>query len=178
MGAILDVWDDEGYEQGLFGYPVSDQSAAPNNWLTQQFQGASIDVESTTFQVEDAAGAVCVFGMTSDRVHISTSKPDAPRAASAHGWWVPISGCPADARATITVQLQTTDPQGVWHDRGAPVVNPGAKPGSGKGRWTAVHSYCEHNGPKTWRLVVDADMVGASDTPNKHYSTPNEILCS
>ncbi|MGV9748330.1 LGFP repeat-containing protein [Rhodococcus zopfii] len=174
-GDVLEIWAEEGYEESGFGYPTGDQTTAGFGF-TQPFQGGSIDVMSFTHVVDIGSGGPCVFQSRTDYVHMK-KKPPIPRKAGAHVWYNPVSNCPPNIRAVVTAQLQILNPQGFWQNRGTQVVNTDAKPGSGAGNWTSVGDLCQGEGPLTWRVVGDVDLIGALDGDYKPISFGKELPC-
>src|SRR5699024_2554283 len=78
VGDILNIWAENEFELGDFGYPVADQINTSSGVL-QEFQwGATIAVDTIwSGVVKDAAGRACPFVTKTDRVHVSTSRnPD------------------------------------------------------------------------------------------------------
>lgn len=120
--------------------------------------------------------------LRADDTHVSTGRPNLPAAVSGHGYWIVVPpGCPSGTTARVEVILQYLDANGDWVDREGPdthKINPNQLAGGGKGKWTAVHSYCVNNGPRTWRILVDIDLNGFADPPDIGVSKEQEWPCS
>ncbi|TFI40993.1 hypothetical protein E4P29_22690 [Rhodococcus sp. 1R11] len=183
-GHILNSWAETGYETGQFGYPTTDQITTPAAVFSQTFQGGTIDIQaSPVLQLQIASGGYCAFTINNDRMHISTSKKGGvvvPPTASSHGWWEPLVNCPPNARANLRANLQYLDANGNWQDRADSFnTETNRRPGSGSTTWVAANSRCIHLGPRTWRIAVDAALVGAADVYSpKHYGNAIELKCS
>ncbi|BAH56074.1 hypothetical protein ROP_pROB01-05750 (plasmid) [Rhodococcus opacus B4] len=183
-GDILSSWSESGSERGQFGYPTTDQISTPSAQFSQTFQGGTIDIESSpVLQLENTSGGYCLFTLNNDRIHISTSKKDGvvvPPTVSSHGWWEPLANCPSNARANLRANLQYLDADGNWQNRADSYNTESNRgPGSGSTTWVAANSRCIHLGPRTWRIVVDAALVGAADVYSpKHYGNALELNCS
>ncbi|MBF6270984.1 hypothetical protein IU460_25145 [Nocardia farcinica] len=182
-GEILARWEDSGYEQGTFGYPIGEQTAGPNNRYTQAFQHGTIEVYTLfthQFEYEDAAGIIklCVFAGRADRVHISTwGQNPTGKTASGHAWWVAIKDCKPMTTATVTAQLQYKNSSGDWVDRGDLAVATKVYPGGGSGQRAAANDPCNGTSSTTWRVEIDVDVNGSPDAPNKEHGQENTFAC-
>lgn len=110
----------------------------------------------------------CRFYTKGDLVHKSGSQ------ASGHGWWLKGS-CNAN-RAVVTVQLQEYYSDGSWRNKGTK----GKKtvgPGGGRGKRATGRAACSNSRLTGWRSVVDVDLVGVRDSPNKLYTRLQNIYC-
>ncbi|NSC21822.1 hypothetical protein FM076_11675 [Streptomyces albus subsp. chlorinus] len=127
------------------------------------------DVRTETY----AAGAGR-FGTYGDRVHISRT---APRTASAHGWWKKFSGPGSKAKVTIWLQVRAKKGK-KWHTvaKGVKKVKP-ANPGSSKPRATARRK-CSSKKTRQWRSLIDVDIIGVADSPEKAYTKPVKRRCA
>ena len=105
-----------------------------------------------------------------DYVHISNTPP---LAASAHGWWT--YGKETDLKADVTVQLQVNR-DGTWVDVGPPGVER-VRPGGGSANRSNARVPCATTVSTKWRSVIDVDIVGVIDTPDKLYTTPRRLNC-
>jgi hypothetical protein len=105
-----------------------------------------------------------------DHVHISGTKP---ATASAHGWWLKVSG--SGTKARVTVWLQVKDAHGRWHSvaKGAKVV----KSGGGSSRRANVRKRCEGTRRETWRSLIDVDIIGVGDSPEKVATRAVQLRC-
>ncbi|MDL5160198.1 hypothetical protein [Actinomycetospora termitidis] len=107
-----------------------------------------------------------------DFVHISTTT--SVRTASGHGWWRYSKD--SDLRADVTVQLQVNR-QGVWTDVGVPGIER-VRPATGGSVYRAnARVPCVDRTPTEWRSVIDVDIVGVIDSPEKLYTTVRLLDC-
>ncbi|MCD2186611.1 hypothetical protein [Actinomycetospora soli] len=107
-----------------------------------------------------------------DYVHLS--RTTSMLAASAHGWWTWPE--PTDLKARVTVQLQVNR-GGTWVDAGPPgseVTRPGT---GGSGRRANAFVVCATSVNTEWRSVVDVDIIGRLDSPNKLYTASRPLNC-
>ncbi len=106
------------------------------------------------------------FATRGDRPHVSSTPPPE---MSAHGWWVRFSG-PA-TRAKVTIQLQQRTGGGYVNvgRRGVQIVGPGGGAGNRATARARCHVY--KGGLYTYRSVIDVDIIGFNDTPEKTYKT-------
>jgi hypothetical protein len=111
------------------------------------------------------------FTTEGDYVHISSTPP---RAAQAHGWWT--RGTTTATLAVVTVQLQVKR-NGVWSNVGTAAKST-VKPGGGAGNRTTARVECGTWSSYEWRSVVDVDLVGQVDTPDKKTTTARTLDCS
>ncbi|MBZ4016258.1 hypothetical protein CCS38_11000 [Streptomyces purpurogeneiscleroticus] len=114
-----------------------------------------------------------VFRTYGDRVHVSSS---APRTASAHGWWRKFSD--DGSKAKVTVWLQVRAKKGSrWHTvaKGVKTIKP-AKPRSRKPSTTALKK-CNNHRTRQWRSLIDVDVVGVNDSPEKAYTKTVKLRC-
>jgi hypothetical protein len=105
-----------------------------------------------------------------DYVHVSNTPP---LAASAHGWWTYAKE--TDLKADVTVQLQVNR-GGTWVDVGRPGVER-VRPGGGSANRSNARVPCVTTESTEWRSVIDVDIVGVIDTPDKLYTTPRRLNC-
>jgi len=109
-----------------------------------------------------------VFNTAGDYVHISNTPP---RTASGHGWWENVS---SDATlADVTVQLQVLN-SGNWVKVG-PAGTARVRSGGGAGNRATGRYGCANSLNVSWRSVVDVDLVGYADSPERLY-TPSRLL--
>lgn len=120
---------------------------------------------------EPMTGLFCDFETKGDWVHISST---APKAASAHGWWNNID-CNAD-RAHVTVRLQFRRTVGGWEDIGF-VGSEDVLSGGGSANRANARVMCANDDLTDWRSVVDVDVIGIADWPDKLYTPERELPC-
>ncbi|WP_083342742.1 MULTISPECIES: hypothetical protein [Frankia] len=113
---------------------------------------------------------VCYFETRGDDVHVSSSAHE----ASGHGWWVNID-CDV-TKAVVTVQLQEYYSDGTWRNVGA-VGRSTVKSGGGAGNRATGRGHCRSGSLTGWRSVIDVDLVGVPDDPNKLVTTGRNIRC-
>lgn len=143
-----------------------------------------------TFLVSAASAALIAGGMTAtpamaapaapsevgtyitngDRVHVSSTPP---RTASAHGWWIKVSG--AGTKAKVTIWLQTKKSNGRWRSvaKGQKTV----KSGGGSSRRANVRKTCANAQKRQWRSLIDVDIIGVSDSPEKAVTKAVTVRC-
>jgi hypothetical protein len=117
----------------------------------------------------DGAG---VFQTLGDNVHISSTPP---KTASAHGGWRKISGSGTKAKVTVWLQMKSSK-HGKWHTvaKGQKTV----KSGGGSGRRATARKVCHSSQTHLWRSVVDVDLIGIPDSPEKLYTKTVSKHCS
>ena len=109
-----------------------------------------------------------------------TTRGDNPRVTrrgnevSVHGWWTINSGsCPTHADVEVWLQgWYCMEGFGCWWR----TINEDEKrirAGGGAGKRTNVRAFCVSNHVTGFRNVVDVDLVGVSDPPDKLYITAN-----
>lgn len=112
----------------------------------------------------------CVFEQKGDNVHRSGTD------ASGQGWWVAVSGCQSGQTGTVTVSLQQYYSDGQWR-----TVSTGSKPGvyagGGSANRAVARRVCSSSQVTTWRSVIDVDLAGIIDSPNKTYTGAINITC-
>lgn len=117
------------------------------------------------------------FYTRGDNVHISST---APRAVSAHGWWVvdeDACECLNDATADINVKIQ-------WYHNGSwttveSKTTEKVKPGGGSSRRAAAREVCSASGTANkWRSVIDVDVRGWIDSADKKITPTQTIYCT
>ncbi|GLX41649.1 hypothetical protein [Streptomyces lavendulae] len=116
------------------------------------------------------AAEVCVFETRGDYVHVSSSAFE----ASGHGWWV-NGNCPTTT-AVVTVQLQEYYSDGVWRNVGSKGKSTVRSGGGSQGRATG-RGPCKSSAVTSWRSVVDVDLVGLSDSPEKLVTAGRDLAC-
>ena len=105
-----------------------------------------------------------------DYVHISSTPPPS---ASAHGWWT--YGKETDLKADVTVQLQVNQ-GGTWVDVGRAGVER-VRPGGGSVNRSNARVPCRTFESTEWRSVIDVDIIGVLDTPEKLYTMGRRLNC-
>ncbi|MFD7664963.1 hypothetical protein [Streptomyces sp. NPDC059788] len=133
--------------------------------------GASLERSGSGSSAE-ARGpeAVCTFKTRGDYVHVSSSAFE----ASGHGWWV-NGNCPTST-AVVTVELQEYYNDGRWRTKGT-VGQATVRSGGGAGNRATGRAGCDNNTLTGWRSVVDVDLVGVADTPEKLITPARNINC-
>jgi hypothetical protein len=133
-------------------------------------------VGSALIALPGSAGAASLSGEEKlfytggDYVHISSTPP---RSASGHGWWVREQ---SDAlEAVVTVQLQINR-GGYWVDVGEPGKER-VKPGGGSANRASARAVCLTFDTNAWRSVIDTDLVGYLDSPDKLITPVRTLPC-
>lgn len=147
----------------------------------QEYDGDGLSIQEydlgeTTVKLDgDGASpsAICVFKSWGDNVHISSSSDT--RAVQGHGWWTRISGCPVTQTAKVTVRLQKLY-DGVWISTGLPGVAT-VYAGGGAGKRATAHKDCNGRTSTRYRSVVDVDLTGVQDSPEKLTTDPINRDC-
>jgi hypothetical protein len=122
-----------------------------------------------------SARPVQVFLTGGDLAHLSSTPPPT---MSAHGWWVLVKG--KATRAMVTVQLQQKKGSG-WVNVGTPgrKIVPSSRVSGRKFRATGrarCHRYKRRT--YTYRSVVDVDIIGYADTPDRLVTSAVTARCS
>ncbi|MBO0512653.1 hypothetical protein [Streptomyces beijiangensis] len=116
------------------------------------------------------ADSIGDFQTAGDRVHVSKAKTPT---ASAHGWW--INGSGPGIKAKVTIWLQAKDSKGHWHTVAKDVKT--VKPSGGsQGRATA-RKFCVGDADTIWRSIVDVDVIGVNDSPDKLTTPATSLKC-
>lgn len=120
---------------------------------------------------DDAASEVGAFVTDGDHVHVSSTPPPT---ASGHGWWLDPFNKHRSVKATVTVWLQAKD-GGRWVTvaKGARRV----KSGGGSSRRADARKRCENRERTQWRSVIDVDLIGIPDSPEKAVTTTVTLAC-
>jgi hypothetical protein len=118
----------------------------------------------------------CTFIMRGDKVHISTwnEHQGARDVASGHGWWENVD-CPDGTRANVKIWLEV-QVNGQWIPAGYGEKNNVYSDGGSANR-AAAQSVCARSRPHYWRSIVDVDIVGMMDSPNKHTTQTVSVEC-
>ncbi|MFG1986005.1 hypothetical protein ACGFN0_17935 [Streptomyces albidoflavus] len=111
-----------------------------------------------------------VFYTGGDAVHISSTPP---RTASGHGWWVDKNSKGAKAKVTVKLQVKKG---GTWVTVASASKN--VTQGGGAGKRATARKPCSSTKSTTWRSVVDVDIIGTGDSPNKLYTPDVKRTCS
>lgn len=130
-------------------------------------QGTASDSDA---RAAAAAAAICLFTTNGDYVHVSSSAFE----ASGHGWWV-NGNCRATT-AVVTVQLQEYYNDGSWRNKGV-VGRSTVRSGGGAGNRATGRAGCNNNTLVGWRSVIDVDLVGQADSPDKLTTPSRNIRC-
>ena len=103
------------------------------------------------------------FSTNGDYVHVTAGD------ASAHGWWTWHSG-PAEL-ATVSIKLQTKTIRRFWFDSWSDTTEWTAKdlkPANNRSRNRVnVRKLCNGVTATWWRSIVDVDIIGYPDPPDK-----------
>ncbi|MFF7098102.1 hypothetical protein ACFY9A_37810 [Streptomyces rubradiris] len=120
--------------------------------------------------VPAAAAGPGVFVTNGDRVHISSTPP---RTASAHAWWTHVSGPGTKAKVTIWLQIKSGR---TWHSvaKNAKTVKSG---NGGSARRVVARKKCANQNKRQWRTMIDVDLIGVPDSPEKAYTKPVTVKC-
>lgn len=117
-----------------------------------------------------AANGPGVFITNGDRVHISSTPP---RTASAHAWWTHVSGPGTKAKVTIWLQMKSGQR---WHSVAKNAKN--LKSGNGgSARRVVARKKCANQNKRQWRTMIDVDLIGVADSPEKAYAKPVTVKC-
>lgn len=123
----------------------------------------------TETSAESPRALACHFNQVGDNVHRSGSD------ASGHGWWVNVD-CPSGTKATVTVTLQQYYSDGSWRNM-ATGSKPGVYSGGGSANRAVARSTCTSSSTTSWRSVIDVDLAGIIDSPNKTVTGAVNITC-
>lgn len=104
-----------------------------------------------------------------DNVHIS-SDVSSGRTASAHGWWE--KGTTSATLADVTADLQVLN-NGNW----ITVATHTRRVAPGTYRRANPRILCRNSYWVNWRSVIDVDLVGIPDTPNKLVTPVKYLQC-
>lgn len=113
------------------------------------------------------------LGLGIDRIeqtHVSSTAFE----ASGHGWWV-NGNCPTST-AVVTVQLQEYYSDGSWRNKGV-VGRSTVRSGGGAGNRATGRAGCNNSSVVSWRSVIDVDLVGVADSPEKLTTPTRNIAC-
>lgn len=135
--------------------------------------GADADADA---DAEELAIFLCSFNQAGDYVHVSTwnDVPGTQITASGHGWWENVN-CEA-TKANVTVQLQAYV-GGKWVNKGLPGYKAAVYSGGGSSNRAAAQCGCSSTAKTKWRSVVDVDLVGQDDSPDKLTTPEVTIAC-
>jgi hypothetical protein len=129
---------------------------------------------SPQFEVTNSVPIPGSFQTRYDNVHLSSTSP---YPASGHGWWQIIEGPATRAKVTIQLQARRYPYTGSWTNVGVP----GSKTvysGGGSANRAAANAACKNRIESVqWRSVVDVDLIGYADPPDKSVSTPQLLWC-
>ena len=114
---------------------------------------------------------VCYFETAGDYVHVSSSAHE----ASGHGWWVNVD-CETTT-AVVTVQLEEYYSDGSWRKVGT-VGKKTVRSGGGSSDRSTGRAACTGSGTASWRSVIDVDLVGLPDDPDKLTTPVRNIKCT
>ncbi|MFJ7199971.1 MULTISPECIES: hypothetical protein [unclassified Streptomyces] len=113
------------------------------------------------------------FVTDGDHVHVSSTPP---ATASAHGWWMDPLGKHKNVKAKVTVWLQTKHGN-TWRTvaEGSKKVKAGGKGASS--RRANARRTCENRDKTQWRSVIDVDLIGIADSPEKAVTRAVTLAC-
>ncbi|MEE1770149.1 hypothetical protein PUR34_18860 [Streptomyces sp. JV185] len=113
------------------------------------------------------------FVTDGDHVHVSSTPP---ATASAHGWWMDPLGKHKNVKAKVTVWLQTKHGN-TWRTvaEGSKKVKAGGKGASS--RRANARKTCENRDRTQWRSVIDVDLIGIADSPEKAVTRTVTLAC-
>ncbi|MFJ2442365.1 MULTISPECIES: hypothetical protein [unclassified Streptomyces] len=117
-----------------------------------------------------AGGGIGAFLTGGDNVHFSHT---VAKTVNAHGWWKRLSG-PA-TKAKVTVKLQVESGSG-WKTLTTDVKTVYSGGGSGK-RAAAAWKCTNLIQKKSFRSVIDVDLVGYPDDDNKKITDTQSLYC-
>ncbi|MDF4253295.1 hypothetical protein [Streptomyces sp. WMMB303] len=120
----------------------------------------------------NAAGAG-IFRTYGDKVHVSSSKP---RTASAHGWWRKFSGPGSKAKVTVWLQVRTKSGK-KWHTVAKGVKNIKSAKSRSRKPSTTARKGCNNHKTRQWRSLIDVDIIGVGDSPEKAYTKTVKLRC-
>lgn len=165
------------------GPPVGVAGWAPYNDDVRETQdaedgsgagGGDADNASSSGNEQIAVAGDCTYKSISDDIHWSGPE------LSVHGWWDKVSstGCPSRAEVETMLQGVWCDPRvgGCWWKK----VHKQEKiirPGGGRGKRSNARTSCVSSDMIGFRSVIDVDLVGMSDPPDKLRSAPGDWAC-
>ncbi|MFJ2816755.1 hypothetical protein ACIQOU_22315 [Streptomyces sp. NPDC091279] len=117
-----------------------------------------------------------VYASNGDYVHVSSTKP---ATASAHGWWFKVKGPGSKAKVTIWLQTRKKGTS-KWHTvaKGAKTVKPSKKLNKAPSTWRAnARKTCANRQVREWRSVIDVDIIGVADSPEKAVTKVRQVKC-
>lgn len=148
--------------------PVAAAPDQPTADLSTSTTSVPIQVPGTP---DDRMGpaAVCVAWARGDLTHLSGGD------VSGHGWWT--KGTCADAtKALVTIHLQQLWDDGVWRNAGTKGQDT-VWPGGGSANRATARAACLTRVTTGWRSIVDVDLVGFADTPNRLFTPRQNLAC-
>jgi hypothetical protein len=113
--------------------------------------------------------AACVAWAVGDDAHLSSGD------VSAHGWWL-RGTCAGANQALVTVHIQQLWDDGVWRNAG----NKGEgriRPREDSNNRITARVPCLTSVRTGWRSIVDVDIVGFADTPNRVFTPRQDLAC-
>jgi len=137
------------------------------------YPGAEADTSEEQTGVEPQARAgSCEYDTRGDYPHRSGGD------VSAHGWWetTTYSSCPTHADVEVWIQ-------GVWCDRWgcrwltAAHDEKRIRPRNIYNERTTARRACVSNDVVGFRTVVDVDLVGVIDPPDRYVGPPRDVPC-
>ncbi|WP_326619537.1 hypothetical protein OG863_19615 [Streptomyces decoyicus] len=117
-----------------------------------------------------------VYASNGDHVHVSSTKP---ATASGHGWWFKVKGPGSKAKVTIWLQTRKKGAK-KWHTvaKGSKIVKPSKKLNKAPSTWRAnARKKCANRQVREWRSVIDTDIIGVADSPEKAVTKVRPVKC-
>lgn len=134
--------------------------------------------ESTTTEPTEAAVSAKgagVFETGGDHVHYSATDYKGHKVLSAHGWWNKYSGSGSKAKVTVWIQYKKTK-KSSWRTVEKKVGK--VKPKNIYKQRVTAREVCSSRSPRYWRSVVDVDIIGVADTPEKLHTKTVKRRCA
>lgn len=130
-----------------------------------------VSMTATLDPTTDGPALPCTFVTDGDYVHMSSTPGD----VSGHGWWTTRT-CPPEWQAWVLVDLQEYWSDGSWRpegDEGVAILRPknyGGGVSNGRG-------HCDTRGMAAWRSIIDVDIIGHADSPDKAITVYHNLPC-
>ena len=146
------------------GPPNKDSS--DGYWLTE-YEGSQLQREDraraeSDDYAQDTALNGCRYETGADNPHVTDNQ------ASVHGWWEKKnSRCPSRADVTVWLQAAWCSSSGICWWVTLDTDSDRIRPGGGRGKRVNVRDDCSSNEWTYYRNVVDVDIPGTIDLPNK-----------
>ncbi|HEX3733496.1 MAG TPA: hypothetical protein VHU91_11330 [Mycobacteriales bacterium] len=92
---------------------------------------------------------------------------------SAHGWWKENHGPATHADVTVRLQIKRGNSWAYVGKTGKARVTVGG----GRGKRATGRAKCKNTNNHQWRSIVDVDIVGYADPPDKKIVGPKTLEC-